>query len=202
MSQDREDRNRTYNMILTLLIVLGLILIFLFRTSFAKYKKEVIGKVNADVADWTIKINTEDIRGKRVLTNAITPTFEGDTYTKANVVAPGSTGYFDLDIDATNADVSFNYTITATTASESDVSDIIIERYKINDAGEVAYNSAAGITGTITRNTPSTRIKVFIKWNDTGTQSMDNEADTTAGGNPTAQAIIDVNIHLIQVRSS
>ena len=202
MSQDREDRNRTYNMILTLLIVLGLILIFLFRTSFAKYKKEVIGKVNAEVADWTIKINTEDIRGKRVLTNAITPTFEGDTYTKANVVAPGSTGYFDLDIDATNADVSFNYTITATTASESDVSDIIIERYKINDAGEVAYNSAAGITGTITRNTPSTRIRVFIKWNDTGTQSMDNAADTTAGTTPNAKAIIDVNIHLIQVRSS
>ena len=114
-----EDRKRSYNMILTMIIILTLILAFLFQTSYAKYKKQVVGHVVGDIADWNIKINNEDIRGKTDLTNAIVPTFPGDTYTKADVIAPGTEGYFDLNIDATNADVNFTYTITASTSHSS-----------------------------------------------------------------------------------
>lgn len=195
-----EERNRSHNMILTLLVALTLVVILLYQTTFAKYKKEVNGRIEADVADWNIKINNEDIRGKTTLTNSIVPTFPGDSYTKAGVIAPGTSGYFDLNIDATNADVNFAYTITATSDTTSDVRDIVIESYKIGNGAVTPY-TAAGIQGSITHNTASNPITVYITWNDGYGQTMDNVNDTTAGANDNSVGGVNVEIHLIQSRT-
>ena len=192
-----EDRKRSYNMILTLIIILTLILAFLFQTSYAKYKKQINGHVIGDIADWNIKINNEDIRGKTNLTNAIEPTFLGDDYTKAGVIAPGTEGYFDLNIDATNADVNFTFNITASTSESSSVQDIIIDGYQIGSGARQSYTST-GITGNIVHNTAENPIRVFIRWNDSTGQSMDNQADTEVGTDDSSQALVDVHINLIQ----
>jgi len=184
-------------MILTLIILLALVLAFLFQTSYAKYIKKVDGEVVADIADWNIKINNEDIRGKTQLTNSILPTFTGDQYTKDGVIAPGTEGYFDLNIDATNADVNFNYTITVSTSSNSSVQDIVILGYQINSGNMESYGSS-GITGSVVHNTSSNPIKVYIKWNDSTGQSMDNQADTAVGADDLSEVLLDVNINLIQ----
>ena len=102
-------------------LLLFLICLFLFQEAYAKYRKFATVNVNNTVANWNIKINNEDIRNKTTLTNNITPTINSNANVNDNVLAPGSSGYFDVTIDATNADVSFTYEITIDSLNASTI---------------------------------------------------------------------------------
>ena len=88
--------------IVIFIVVLACSFTYLYQSSYAKYRKRVTADVDLTVAKWTIKINNEDIKNNKVLTNKLVPEFEESEYTKANVLAPGSKGYCDIVIDSSN----------------------------------------------------------------------------------------------------
>ena len=180
-------------------LLLFLICLFLFQEAYAKYRKFATVNVNNTVANWNIKINNEDIRNKTTLTNNITPTINSNANVNANVLAPGSSGYFDVTIDATNADVSFTYEITIDSLNASTIEDLDINSYAVNDFTNVQTISNGVVSGTITHNTPSTVVRVFFSWIDDGTDTMTNQDDTAAATSGTANADILVSFHLTQV---
>ena len=162
------------------IIIVLLAFLYLGVNTYSKYRKQVAAKGEATVARWLIKVNTEDIRGKTQLTNNITPVWDANSYVKDDLIAPGSTGYFEITIDATQVDVDFNYEIENLNDSTAALPDLIITSYQINGGTETT-TTGNKITGEIAKNTNSTVIKAYIKWNDDpATQSMDNQADTTA----------------------
>ena len=112
------------------------ICIFQIKETYAKYIESKNGDAEFTVAGWKIKINNSDITDGASLSSLINPVYESNTNIKDGVIAPGSQGYFDLSIDATNTEVSFNYEITIEPSEESDVTDLSIYAYKIDD-GEV-----------------------------------------------------------------
>lgn len=182
-------------------LLLFLICLFLFQEAYAKYRKFATVNVNNTVANWNIKINNEDIRNKTTLTNNITPTINSNANVNANVLAPGSSGYFEVTIDATNADVSFDYEITISSLNASTIADLNIDSYALNNINNVQTISNGTITGTITHNTASTKLWVFFSWVDDGTDTMNNQQDTAAATGGTANADILVSFHLTQVSS-
>ena len=182
-------------------LLLFLICLFLFQEAYAKYRKFATVNVNNTVANWNIKINNEDIRNKTTLTNNITPTINSNANVNANVLAPGSSGYFDVTIDATNADVSFTYEITIDSLNASTIEDLDINSYAVNDFTNIQTISNGVVSGTITHNTPSTVVRVFFSWIDDGTDTMTNQDDTAAATSGTANADILVSFHLTQVSS-
>jgi len=182
-------------------LLLFLICLFLFQEAYAKYRKFATVNVNNTVANWNIKINNEDIRNKTTLTNNITPTINSNANVNDNVLAPGSSGYFDVTIDATNADVSFTYEITIDSLNASTIEDLNINSYAVNDFTNVQTISNGVVSGTITHNTPSTVVRVFFSWIDDGTDTMTNQDDTAAATSGTANADILVSFHLTQVSS-
>ena len=182
-------------------LLLFLICLFLFQEAYAKYRKFATVNVNNTVANWNIKINNEDIRNKTTLTNNITPTINSNANVNDNVLAPGSSGYFDVTIDATNADVSFTYEITIDSLNASTIEDLDINSYAVNDFTNVQTISNGVVSGTITHNTPSTVVRVFFSWIDDGTDTMTNQDDTAAATSGTANADILVSFHLTQVSS-
>ena len=186
---------------LLVFLLLFLICLFLFQEAYAKYRKFATVNVNNTVANWNIKINNEDIRNKTTLTNNITPTINSNANVNANVLAPGSSGYFDVTIDATNADVSFTYEITIDSLNASTIEDLDINSYAVNDFTNIQTISNGVVSGTITHNTPSTVVRVFFSWIDDGTDTMTNQDDTAAATSGTANADILVSFHLTQVRS-
>ena len=190
-------KKRYITMFCTLLIILTCSVVLFYQLTFAKYHKEITGTIENDVADWHIKINNEDVYGKSKLTNTIQAVFENNNYTKDGVVAPGSVGYFNLSIDATNCDVDFNYTISVNVSPESTLKDLIPISYSL-DGGTTTTYPNAGITGTITKNSPTKNLKVDIKWNDSTGQTQDNAADTAIGANSSATALMTVTINLNQ----
>ena len=111
------------------IIIVLLAFLYLGVTTYSKYRKQVAAHGEATVARWLIKVNTEDIKGKTALTETITPHWDTNAYVKDDLIAPGSTGYFEITIDATNVDVDFNYDIQNMNDTTAALPDLIITGY-------------------------------------------------------------------------
>ncbi|MDD5980089.1 MAG: hypothetical protein PUC23_03145 [bacterium] len=168
--------------------------------TYAKYVNNVNGEANLTIARWKILVNNEDITTGSLAQEVITPVFSGTDYIKSDVIAPTSTGYFDIIIDAKDTDVSFNYTITVNTSSESSVTDLVTTGYSINDGEVINFeNYNENITGTIDYNTIDiTTIRVYVMWNDSDSNNMDNNADTIAATTEESKALLNVSLSFIQ----
>lgn len=167
----------------TIILVLALISLAIFLGSsaytYAKYYTKEDSTIGSHIKKWDIKINNESIRTGTVLSQKINAYIEGNPNVADNTIAPGTYGYFLIDVDYTNVDLSFTYDISI------EVNDTIpdIESYKVEVDGVEITAVDGHIIGTIDINSAVTRtkeIKVYLRWNDaesTGA-TMTNEEDT------------------------
>lgn len=185
------------------ILILSISFIYVFNLSLAKYRKQIDGNINVNIAKWNIKINNEDVLNQSNLTADIIPSFPGDSHTAPNVIAPGGTGYCDLAIDATDVDVDFTYAITFSTSQDSAITDLRITGYILNPSATnttiTPYNSATPVGGTITHNTALTTIRIYFTWYDGNDNNMSNADDTDAAIDSTSEALINASITFAQV---
>jgi hypothetical protein len=200
-----KNMNKDIRFILVFIFIVSFSFIYLFQTSLAKYRKQVTGNVDLQIAKWNIKINDEDVANKSVLTNNIVPVFEGNEYTNDSVIAPGSKGYCDIIIDATNVDVDFTYELNISIGEENKITDLRTTGYILNptdSSTETDITSNQAITGEITHNTSETKIRLYFEWYDEEDNNMDNTADTEVGIDETSKAVISANIRFSQKKSA
>ena len=186
-------------------IMLILTLVALFMTmcmvseTYAKYVTSATSTSSTSIARWRILVNNDDITLGSASTNLITPVFPGSTDISSGVLAPNAEGYFDLVLDYSNVDVSFNYTITVAVNEDSPVTELVATKYIIDGGQEVNFGANQAINGTVRLNevTRTKNIRVYVKWDDT-LDLMDNEDDTdTTVGNQSG--MIDVTVTAIQI---
>lgn len=184
-----------------IIIFIGIVsfsLLYLFQASYAKYRRQVNANVQARIASWNIKVNTESIINKTELSSNIVPVIDTNQYVKANVIAPGTGGYFDITLDATNVDVDFTFEIESVVSDETPLTDLIFTKYVLN-GNQYNYTTPGVITGNIAKNTANTSIRVYFKWNDDATNTMDNADDTAYATDATHENTeITVTIHFTQ----
>lgn len=84
--------------------------------------------------DLSIKNNTD-------ISNSIVPVFPGTEHISSNIIAPTVEGYFDLNLDFSDADVSFKYEITSGADENSSVKDLVATGYSINDGEKVEFEN-------------------------------------------------------------
>lgn len=157
-----KEKKKDLKFILISTLIISMSLLYLFQTSYAKYKKQLNGNVLSTIASWNIKVNNETIKNKMSLEKDIIPVFNKNDYIKENVLAPGSTGYFDLTIDAENVDVDFIYEITEEKNSDS-LTDLKITSYELNDSGtKIPYDETTPLTGELLKNTKDTKIRLYF----------------------------------------
>lgn len=176
-----------------LLMSCSLCLCFMSST-YSRYVAGTTGNIDILFAKWQILINTQDITDQNTSNISITPTIEPNENVKENTVAPTSKGYFDIDIDPTNVDVSFRYTINLEIDNE-DIPDLMITKYTIlpNDYQEgdtIEYTTLQ--ENTITNeiiydnqtenfNFDPFTIRIYFEWYEGEDELMDDEADTQIG---------------------
>lgn len=182
---------------LRVMIFLFLVAVFVLDVSstYAKYVSEASGTASASFAKWQVLVNNNDITSETTNTVTITPTIEQSANVATGKLAPGSTGYFDLLIDAQNAETSFNYTVSVSVPSTNDVSDIKITHYAIttqadiaaNRITKIAYNGSSSITNTkyYDNNTANFKfapfiVRIYFIWDD-ATGSMNDAQDSHIG---------------------
>lgn len=149
--------------------------------TYAKYVKNIDGGANLKIAKWNIYVNNNLVLNNTSLENKIRPTFSGTEHIKAGIIAPTSEGYFDLLIDYSEVDVSFDYEILVEGAEDCSVIDMKPVRYSVNGGFEENFAEDNKILGEClkTDNVKTKTVRVFIKWDDENGE-MDNASDTNA----------------------
>lgn len=187
--------------ILLVILILILILVFVLIQIFAKYLSSASGDATMTVARWNILVNDISIKENTDISNTLTPIFPGNENIASGIIAPTAEGYFDLNFDFSDADVSFEYQITTTVDENSSVKDLVTTGYSINDGEKIVFDKVnSPITDTIllTDNIDTQKVRIYVKWNDDENATMDNEADTiaTTSDNP---ALLKVSISFTQI---
>jgi hypothetical protein len=174
-----------YKKIISSLVLLCVILsIILIVSTYARYNTSASGNANVSVAKWNIKVNNQSIKSNSDLSSIITPVFDENSNIANGVIAPNSTGHFNVDLDFSDADVSCSYSI-AISSLNSNVKDLIVTGYTL-DGGtiqNVSNGSNAIIYGNFnyTDTVKTHSFVIYVKWNDDeSTQYMNNYDDTQA----------------------
>lgn len=196
------EKKKDFIFIIVFILTVGISFFYLFQTSYAKYKKKIDGTVSTSVANWNIKVNNETIKNKSTLEQEIIPVFDKNDYIKEDVLAPGSTGYFDLLINAEKVDVDFIYEISEVKNSSS-LTDLKITSYELNDSGtKMPYDGTTKLTGELLKNTPDTKIRLYFGWDDNEkTQAMNNAEDTAYAQKTNVKANMILSLHFIQKKA-
>ena len=184
------------------ILIFLLIISFIIVDTYAKYLSSASSSANVSIAKWNIKVNNVTIKDNTDISSTITPVFPGNENIASNIIAPTAEGYFDLELDIQDVDVSFNYTITSTVAENSSVKDFSIVGYSIDNGPKIEFqtNNEKTISEDILLNDDiqNRKIRIYIKWIDDDSQTMDNADDTLAAvsNNP---AIFNVTINFLQI---
>ena len=179
--------------------------IIVIYNSYSKYVSSVNGNAAIGIARWKIYVNNQDITTNNNLSNVITPVFSGNDNIASGVIAPTAEGYFDMDIDASNTDVSFRYVITTSDNPDSAVSDLIISGYQVDGGARQSLSGQSGVevSDTIAYNSSDKNIslRIYLKWNDDSENgaTMDNNDDTIITTTTSNVAKVNVNLRFIQV---
>ncbi len=170
--------NTKKKVILLVILLVLVALVSVIGNTYAKYRTTTTGTASASIARWNIKVNNNTIKNNTTLTENIKVTFPGNEYMAPNVVAPTAEGYFDIIIDASEVDVSFDYTIQIT--ENANLEDLKVTGYSIGTNGTRQPVNGA-ITNTIAYDAANKTqtIRVYLTWIDSDpNQTMDNKADT------------------------
>ena len=81
--------------------------------------------------------------------------------------------------------------------------DLILTGYELNGTAHNYQEGSRTVTGDLEKNTGDTNLKIFFKWNDDSTNTMDNQADTEYAIDENNEITkINVAIHFIQKKST
>ena len=197
-----DTKKKDLKFIILFIVLVSCCLLYLFQSSYAKYRRQINGSVSSDIASWNIKVNGEDIANKKTLTTTIEPTFLESENTKEGVIAPGVTGYYTITIDASDVDVNFLCSIHSDVSVESNVVDLKTLSYVVNPVSDndekLTYSADTGIVQQISKNTNQTVFRIYIQWDDEA-GTMDNQADTEAATNDNSKALMNVTLQFSQL---
>ena len=174
-----------------------LMLLNLIQSTYAKYVSSATGDGNFSIARWSFIVNNQDVLANNDFSNTIIPTFNTNDNIADGVIAPTSTGFFDLTIDSTDVGVAFDQVISLSNGDDNTVTDLVFVGYKIGNGTMVNLNN----TNTATINTTHlltdinkvNTYRVYIMWNDnSSTETMNNAADTEASASGVASVKVDL----------
>ena len=178
-----------------LLVILSLaITLNLMSNTFSRYVSKATGNIDMAFSKWQILVNNVDITSNTSSSIDLTPVLEENNNVATNTVAPGSKGYVDIDIDPTNVDVSFNYSINLEVKNE-EVKDLIITNYAILDQNYIegdlietiplednTINETLLYNNTIDnfKFEPFT-VRIYFEWYEGENEQLNDDEDTEIG---------------------
>lgn len=170
---------------------------YTFTKTYAKYFSQPKNERKFYIKRWNILINDEEIKNNQELSNKLSLNIDNLENVAENKIAPDSTGNFEINLDYTNTDLNFNYEIEI--YGNEDLKDLIIYKIEINDEQQVQKETNNIINGTVNINEEpkSKKIKIYTKWNDDESASMNDEEDTEIS-RKYENITLDVKIKLTQ----
>ena len=140
-----------------ILILLAIVLSFIGGKTFSKYMSTIQGSGTAEIANWVFKVNgTEDL----VKNVDLLSTYNNETLID-NKVAPGTSGSFNIIIDATGSEVGVDYKVKF--LNESEKPQNLIFSYNDNKYKTI-QELQENLSGTINANEDNKTRTITINW--------------------------------------
>lgn len=168
--------------------------------TYAKYVTTSNGEANLNIARWDIVVNDEHIKNKEELSADITPQYIENPNVAEGVIAPGSIGYFDITIDPTNTDVSFDFEISIDN-EESDVTDLKLLKYYIDSEDNIkdAEENEVIFDSININDKKAKTVRIYVIWDESTNETMDNIKDSEVGhASENKKASVNVNLKFKQ----
>ncbi len=171
------------------LIILFVFVLFLtayeISTSFSLFETNRDTVVNNDIGRWQVKVN-DDAINETTTFNITNFVVDSDSNVRENYFAPGTDGYFDIEIDPNNTDVSVYFEIVC----RSDL--ILNDNISLTDIEDVGredlilvapYTYAGVITRDESEDGDVITIRFYISWEN---QENNNAVDSLYGSSSEA----------------
>ena len=176
--------------IILILLTISVTLSFMSDT-YSRYVVDTSENIEMSFAKWQILVNEKDITNGTTSDIEITPVIEESNNVKNNTIAPSSKGYFDILINPSNVEMSFDYTVNIKLLNEN-MPDILISKYAILDdtyqEGQTITTvnlENNEITGTLIYDNKTENfsfkpftVRIYFEWYDGENETMNDEADT------------------------
>ena len=145
------------------LFVLLITTLTIFQT-YALFETNASGAKTLNISDWSITLNDIDVSQSRTVTLDDFHYTNG-VHTKANRFAPASSAYFDLEIDASNSQVSVEYELEI---DDSEIDDYPNIYFSITDLGTNQELDSNTYSGTILLSDQSrvVNLRITLLWDD------------------------------------
>ena len=147
-------------------------------TTYSRYVADANGDVALTFAKWQILVNDADITSGNVESIDITPTIVENENVASGKLAPSSLGYYDIEIDVSNVETSFDMHITL---DNEDMADLRITSYSIDDGEEIEIEDGQiDESFDYDEDLETINIRIYFEWYDVddGDSEMDNDDDT------------------------
>lgn len=175
------------------LLISASISMCLMSNTYSRYVSDTTGNIDILFAKWQILVNQNDITSASSSEISFEPIIEANDNVKTATMAPTSKGYFDIDVDPSNVEVSFNYTINLSIENEN-IPDLVITKYAIlpedyteGDEVDVINLETTVITNTLDFDNTTEdfsfkpfTVRVYFEWYEGEDEQMNDESDTNA----------------------
>ena len=143
--------------LLVICILLAIILSFLGGKAFSKYLSEVKGIGTAEIANWVFKVNGKEDMVQNV---NLLSTYNNETLIN-NKVAPGTSGSFNIVVDATGSEVGVEYVVQFLNESEKPQNLVFIYQ---DEKYTTIQDLEKDLSGTINANDEDKTRTITINW--------------------------------------
>ncbi len=192
-----------------ILILAGIWILITFmviHTTYAKYVTVLPANANVDITSWNLILNNQDITNESDFSENLNLVFPETQYHSDDALVPGATGYFDLNIDASNVNLSFKYTVTCTFPSTNDITDLKIVAFAVDghstdlhsDRTEFVDNTTTPMINYVQSSATSSTLRVYVKWEDEDVNQNLNDIQDTSISLNSGKAKITANVKIEQ----
>ena len=171
-------RKKVIFFIEVLVIISLIVTLFSIRSTYAKYYEKISTNYDIGMKKWLIKIDDYDILSENDWSEIIQPTLIRNENINYGVLAPSSSGYFDISIDFFDVNVPFKVEFAIEQLNQNKLTDLKLEYYDSDDNElelPIVINPEEADSSLL-------EIKVKFLWYDEDDGNMDDEADTNFEG--------------------
>lgn len=191
-----------------LIIIISLVFIII-RTTYSKYVSSQDNSAKFNISKWHILVNDQNIIDNSDFTETLEVEIDSNENIAQNVIAPTSTGHFDISLESTGTEKEFEYTIKFVD-EDSELPDFKISSYTLNNGTPIDIETdQTEITGTVEpaidgsgNFTGAEVINNFhfnIIWYDENDNIFDNYEDVAVSKKENFKATIPIELKITQV---
>lgn len=175
-----------------------LVAIFFFVEAYSLFESNKKNVTHIDIAKWQVKVNSQVLKGNVTSFNVDNVEWNSYENVKDGKIAPGVSGYFDIEINPNDTETSIRYDVEFD-FSNLDESQFVIDKIEEIDKKEIVRTGKYTYSNIMSldeiKNKEVNTIRVSLSWiND----ENNNEKDSLLGSVPNNTLKIPVKVTITQ----